>query len=403
MVVDGTEFDVLRTVIGISVLVLTARIFAGILSRFRVPEVIGEILAGVTLGPFALGGAIVVFGQPIIQENSLFLAFATIGGIVVLLYAGLEFTLKDLVKSGVPALVIATAGVLLPFFLGYYAAIIFGLGIEAAMIVGATLTATSLAVTVSVLRELRKHDTVEAKMMVSAAVIDDILGLIVLSVIIAIVQSHKAPSIYSIATTTVLAFFIWGASVIFAVLTIPRILRLLGRARAEGTIEAGMTGITFGIAAFVGAFGLSPIIGAFIAGMGASESRYKEGIREFVAQLRLIFGPLFFAVIGTYLDLWRLSFTDVWLILTLVVVAIVAKYIGCGVPATFFLKDPKKGSRVGYGMISRGEVGFIVIGIALTSQVISQSVYSELLLTLIITTLISPILLRRAYADDNIA
>lgn len=401
MLAVGNEFSVLRTVVGISVLVLFARLFAGLMARFKLPEIVGEILAGVVLGPYAIGGIIILFGKPLIELNSLFLAFAAIGGIIVLLYAGLEFTLKDLVNAGLPAFAIALFGVVVPFVLGYYATVFFGLGGQSALIVGATLTATSIAVTVSVLKELGIGRTNEAKMMISAAVVDDILGLVVLSVVVAVIQSNSAPSVLSVAGTAVDSFLVWAIALFGAVLLVPRALSLLGRSKTDGTVEAGMTGITFGLSAFVGIFGLSPMIGSFIAGMASSESAYRNRIKEFVSELRLIFGPLFFAVIGTYLNISELSFADTGLVAVLIIVAVAAKYIGCGLPASIFLKDAKKGSRVGYGMISRGEVGFIVIGIALTSQAISESTYSVLLLVLIATTVLSPIMLKRAYIGEK--
>ncbi|MDE1851146.1 MAG: cation:proton antiporter [Candidatus Micrarchaeota archaeon] len=397
MAIDATEINVLSTVVGISALVLVARLFAAGMRWMKMPEVVGEILAGIVMGPFALGGIIVIFGHPLIQLNPLFLAFAEIGGIIVLLSAGLEFTLKDLIKAGIPALVIALFGVVVPFVMGYYASVIFGLNNTEAMIVGATLTATSIAVTVAVLRELDKYGTEEAKVMVSAAIIDDILGLVVLSIVIAVIQSNVVPSYESIGITTVKAFAIWAIALIGAVLLVPRLLNIISKPHSEGAVEAGMTGITFGLATFVGIFGLSPIVGAFIAGMAASESKFKKLIKTFVSNLRLIFGPLFFAVIGTYLNVSKLTAANFDLILVLVVVAVVGKYLGCGLPASFFLKSMKKGMRVGYGMISRGEVGFVVIGISLTSQVITETTYSVLLLVLIVTTMASPVLLKRAY------
>ncbi len=366
--------DVLRTIVGISVLVLTARVFAGLLERVQIPGVVGEIAAGIVFGPFAIGGAIHVFGGQLIELSPLFLAFAEVGVIILMLSAGLEFTFRDLLRSGPPGFVVASLGAFVPFVLGYFTTVWLGLDFITALVVGATLTVTSIAVTVRVPQEFQKMNTPEGKMLISAAVIDDVLGLAFLSMVVSVVQFGVLPKLGDLAFLMLRALGIWMAMLVAAIFLVPYLLRFVGASGSQGAVEATVTGTTFGLAAVASAVGLSPIVGAFTAGMAAPGSPYREGVAAFVSKLKLIFGPLFFAVIGTYLDPSQLLNINLLLVPIGIVIAFVGKYIGCGLPATFFLKSRSKGQRVGLGMVSRGEVGFIVLGTALAAGAITQSV-----------------------------
>ncbi len=392
--------DVLRTIVGISVLVLTARVFAGLLEKVQVPGVVGEIAAGIVFGPFAVGGAIHLFGGPLIELSSLFLAFAEVGLIVLMLPAGLEFTFRDLVRSGPPGFVVASLGAFVPFVLGYFTTVWLGLDFITALVVGAALTATSIAVTVRVLQDFQKINTPEGKMLISAAVIDDVLGLAFLSMVVSVVQVGVLPRLGDLAFLMLRALGIWVVMLVAAIFLLPYLLRFVGASRSEGAVEATVTGTTFGLAAVASAVGLSPVVGAFTAGMAVTGSSYRDSVAAFVSKIKLIFGPLFFAVIGTYLDPSQLLNINLLLVPIGVVIAFVGKYIGCGLPAAYFLKSRAKGQRVGLGMVSRGEVGFIVLGTALAAGAISQSVYSALLIVVMATTIASPILLKYTYLRE---
>lgn len=399
--VEGSaQLDVLQTVIAISFLVLLGRILGTVFARFKLPEVIGEVTAGIILGPFALGGIIMLIDRPLVELNELMLAFAEIGGIIILFSAGLEFTFHDLRKAGLPAAVVGTAGVILPMLGGYYTAILFGFDWTVALLVGATLTATSIAVTVRVLEELRRQKSVEGNVLVNAAMIDDVLGLTVLSIATSVVVAGRIPVITDIAVVTAQSIAVWFALLVGSVFFLPRIVHVIGRLHGKGTTEAVSTASAFGIAAAAGSFGLSPIVGAFAAGMGLAESRPIHQIREFIGKLKILFGPLFFAIIGTYIDPRSVFGLDIFFFVVLAAVAIVSKVAGCGIPAALLLKDRSKGLKIGYGMVSRGEVGFIIAGIALSRGIFTQAVYSEIVLIIMITTLLSPILLRRAYSKS---
>ncbi len=392
--------DILRTIIGISLLVLSARLLAGVFEKIQVPGVVGEIAAGIALGPFAIGGAVHIFGGPLVELNSVFLAFAEVGVIILMLSAGLEFTFSDLRKSGISGFVVASLGAVTPFLLGYAVTLLLQLNFITALVVGATLTATSIAVTVAVLQEFQKMKTEEGRLLLSAAVIDDILGLAFLSMVVSVVQFGVLPPVGDLAFLLIRALGIWLVLLFAAIFSIPYILRFVAASRSEGALEAAATSVTFGLAAVAAGVGLSPVVGAFTAGMGVTGSSYRQTVGEFVSKLKLIFGPLFFAVIGTYLDPSQLLSTNLLLVPLGIAIAFVGKYVGCGLPAAYFLKSRSKGNRVGLGMVSRGEVGFIVLGTALTAGAIGQSVYSALLVVVLATTIISPILLKYSFLRE---
>lgn len=377
-------------------LVFVGRTLGTLFSRVGVPEVVGEVLAGVFFGPMALGGVIRVFGGPLIELNDLMLAFSQMSAVIILFAAGLEFTFAEFRRAGFASLVVGAAGVAVPFMLGYQAMILLGFDWTVAMLVGAVLSATSIAVTVRVLEDLRQQHTDEAKIMVNAAVIDDVLGLAVLSVVASIVLGGGSPTLGRILMATVEAIVIWFVMLVVAVQVLPRIVKVTTYWRSPGSIEALATAFAFGLAALAVVVGLSPVVGAFAAGMALAGSHVIQQIHEYVGKLKLIFGPLFFAVIGTYLDLRQIMSVDILLVILAVSVAIVSKVLGCGIPAALFLKSRWKGLRVGLGMVSRGEVGFIVLGIGLTSAIIEQDVYSAMLLVVLATTIVSPILLKSA-------
>lgn len=398
----STEINVLRTVVTISLLIFSAKILAGLCQRVKVPEVIGEIFAGIVFGPYALGGAFEIFGGPAVEFNVILEAFAEIGGIIILFAAGLEITFAEFRATGIPSLVIGGMGVVVPFFFGYFLAVNLGYSWQVAILIGATLTATSISVTIRVLEELGVMKTAEAKIMINSAVIDDVIGLAVLSIVVSIFAVGQIPTIPNIATLILRAFILWLALLIGAVYLLPRLINITNLSKSAGTVEAAATASCFGLSALAAALGLSSIVGAFAAGMAIAGTRAISGIREFIEKLRFVFGPLFFAYIGMQLDVGQILNISIPVFTAILIVAVAGKLIGCGLPAAIFLKDREKGLRIGLGMVSRGEVGFIVAGIGLTSQVLTQDSYAVLLTVIMVTTIIPPFLLRRSYMKSMV-
>lgn len=393
---------VLQAVLTICILVFAAKILGEIFSWRKIPSVLGELVAGMILGPYALGSLLVINGVELIQINEIVLAFGEIGGILILFAAGLEMTFQDFRKVGTAGFVIGTLGVIIPFAMGYGLALLMGYSMIVGLVIGAALVATSISITSLVLCEINKTRSLEARMMVSAAVVDDVLGLAILGVIVSFISSSAITAL-GIVEVIAWSLALWLGLTVFLVIILPRIINFLSKGKSEGPMEAAATAACFGASALAAALGLSSIVGAFAAGMGIASSHMIEKIREYIKKISTIFSPVFFALAGAQFNIlafitgdWMFYFFFAFLVL----VAIVSKVVGCGLPAAYFLKDKAKGMKVGYGMISRGEVGLIVAGVAISAGAISQDVYSAILGMIIITTFVAPLLLRRAYDKE---
>lgn len=393
---------VLRAIVTICILVFSAKVLGEIFSWRKIPSVLGELLAGIILGPYALGSLIIVNGSPVIQINEIVRAFGEIGGILILFVAGLEMTFRDFRRIGIGSFVVGSVGVVVPFIMGYGIALAFGLNIIACLVIGAGLVATSISITALVLQELNQSRKIESRMMVSAAVVDDVLGLAILGVIVSFITTSTPMSPINIVTVILTSLGVWLAMTVFAAIILPRIINFTSKG-SEETLEAAATASCFGASALAAVFGLSPIVGAFAAGMAIASSKTVEKIREYTKKISIIFSPVFFGLAGAAFDVRAFFTTDLFFyafFISLIAVAVISKIIGCGLPAIYFLKSQTKGKRVGYGMISRGEVGLIVAGVAISAGAITQSVYAAILGMIMVTTFIAPLLLRRSFEND---
>jgi Kef-type K+ transport system membrane component KefB len=289
------------------------------------------------------------------------------------------------------------------------------------MLVATALTATSVAISVQVLAEYGKLKTSEARLIIGAAVVDDVLAIAVLSVVTSLGVGSIEVDVVDITFTILKVLGFFAAMTIAAIFIVPRIVssRLW---TAGGAIEGVVTATFFGAAGVAAAIGLSPILGSFVVGMALASSKVfervehhigklgwdtntdsdamKQRVEHYIGKLGLIFAPLFFAIIGAQVDFRGLNVEILLIGAVIIGVAIVTKLIGCGIPAWLFLKDKRQAKRVGVGMISRGEVGLIVAGVGLSSGVLTSNVYSTIVIMVAVTTIVTPIWLKMEYRKE---
>ena len=393
----------IETIIGVGILLFAAKLMAELFLRLKLPIVLGELIAGMIVGPFALGGLQIIDGKQLLQINDEIRILGEMGAIVILFMAGLEMTPKEFLKGGKAAFVVGTLGVVIPFFVGLTVFQFFGFDALQSMLIATALTATSIAISIQVLSEFGKIKTPEARLIIGAAIVDDILAIAVLSVVTSIAGSDGGVDnidITEIAITILQVLGFFAIMLIVAVVIIPKVItpRLW---KAKGSVEGIATAAFFGAAALAGSIGLSPIVGAFAVGMALSTTKVFDKIEIYVGKIGLIFAPLFFAIIGAQVDLRAVNLEILVLSAIIVVVAVTTKLFGCGLPAMYFLKSKQQGLRVGIGMISRGEVGLIVAGVGVTAGILENDVYSTIIIMVLVTTIITPIWLKIEYRKEQ--
>ena len=400
----GTESSTIfiHVIISLSLLLFSAKIFAELFHRIKLPIVLGEILAGIIIGPYALGGLPLFNGEPLVILDETIRHIGELAAIVILFVAGLEITPREFLRGGASSFTVGALGVIVPFFVGYIVFSLYGLDALETLLIATALTATSIAISIQVLTSLGKMQTKEARLILGAAIVDDILAIAVLSVVLTMVQTgNTTPDLMEITFLILKILGLFVVLLVGSILIVPRILHRERLWKSQGSIEGITTAIFFGAAGIAALVGLSPIVGAFAIGMAVASTRLIKQVEEYVHKLQIIFAPLFFAIIGAQVDLRGINL-DVLLIAGIMIsVAIVTKIVGCGLPSLIFLKNDKnKAMRVGIGMISRGEVGLIIAGVGATSGVLSGDIYTAIIVMVAVTTIITPIWLKKVYQKE---
>jgi Kef-type K+ transport system membrane component KefB len=400
--VAESSLPFVHIVISLAVLLFTAKLFAELFHRIRLPIVLGELLAGIIVGPFALGGLPIFNGEPLVILDETVRHIGEIAAIVILFIAGLEITPREFLKGGAASFTVGSLGVIVPFFVGFYVFITFGLEAIESMLVATALTATSIAISIQVLTELGKMQTKEARLILGAAIVDDILAIAALSVVTTIVQTgDMTPAIMDIVFLVLKILGLFAVLLIGSVLVIPRILHIERLWHSEGSMEGITTSAFFGAAGLAAFVGLSPIVGSFSVGMAVASTRVIKQVDEYVSKLGIIFAPLFFAIIGAQVDLRGVNIDVLYLSGIVIAIAVATKFVGCGLPALIFLKDKARAMRVGIGMVSRGEVGLIVAGVGVSSGALSADIYTTIIIMVALTTIITPIWLKIVYQKEE--
>ena len=358
-----------------------------IASRINQSVVIGEILVGLLMGPSLLG---------LITYTDFVKSVAHLGAIILLFVIGLEFRLKDIFN--VRYSIIALVGVIVPWIGGFYVAKIFGYGFGSAVFVGTALTATSIAITANVLREMGKLQTDAAKAIIGAAVIDDVLGLLALSVSKQIVSGNVSFSSISFVLLNAILFLVIGSYVGYKFLNnlVQKVDNSQIAKRFPEFVFIFAMMIAFFYAMIAELINLSAIVGAFIAGVSlyGVNLRISKDYREGAEYLYIIFASIFFVSLGIIADFHALSKNVIWFLIALTFVAVITKVVGCYIPARLQKMSHMDSLVVGFGMSPRGEVAMIVALLGLNQGLIGQDIYVSLVLMSLLTTILTPIILR---------
>ncbi len=392
-------------VLALALILVAAKIGGHLAIRAGQPAVLGELMVGVLLGNATL--LHVGLFEPI-ATNPFIDMFSRVGVIILLFEVGLESTVAQMMKVGASALMVACVGVAIPFALGWLVSawLLPHESMYVHMFIGATLTATSVGITARVLRDLEKSTTPEARIILGAAVIDDVLGLVILAVVTGIIQAADAGTTLeasAVVLTLVKALVFLFGSLILGRFISPRMFSIASRLKAQMVLLAFGLGFCFLLAFLADFIGLAPIVGAFAAGLILEEVQYEElktkerhTLEELVHPISYFLVPVFFVVMGMRTDLAAFVAPGVpVLALCICVVAIVGKVLaGLGV-----LGKGIDRLSVGLGMIPRGEVGLIFasIGAGLTvkgEKVVSPQIFSAVVVMVIVTTMVTPPLLK---------
>ncbi len=367
-----------------------AKVMAELFERLKQPAVVGEILAGVIIGPSVLG---------LIQPSEIISIVAEIGVIFLLFMVGLETKPQAILKVGRRALFVGTLGVIIPFIAGYFIAQAWGGSFVEAMFIGAALVATSVGITARVLGSLGLLDRETSRIILGAAVIDDILGLIILSVVSALSTGEVNYLELSKTAALAIAFIVFvafvGSRVVNKVAPSIEKLRL-----NKPYFNLGLI-LCLGLSVLSIYVGVAAIIGAFLAGMAMAEATEDNpGMHKLTSGVTEFLVPFFLVNIGMQLNLTLFRDMDVVLLAVVITIAaVVTKFIGCGLGAWGL--SWKEMGQVGVGMVPRGEVGIVVAQIGLGLAVITDRFFASVLFMAVATTLIAPPLIKIFFSEDK--
>ena len=377
-------------IMGILCLILLFALIGGqIANRCGLPAVIGELLAGIVIGPAMLNW---------VQPSGLIKSFSDIGVVLLMFLAGLESDLAILKKLWKPSFLVATFGMVVPIVIAYLTGIAFKFSQTESLFLGITFAATSVSISVAVLQEMKKLETKEGMTILGAAVVDDLLSVILLSVVSSVTGTHtdSANANLGLGLTLLLQLVYLVVLLAASIWLFPRILKLSERFLLPAA-KPLVTIIIVLLAAF-GAekVGLSNVIGAFFVGLAFSRLPNKQKLQKSFTDIGYsLFIPIFFASIGLEMSITGI-FKDGLLFIVLFVGSVISKLVGASVGAKMAGFSSSSAYQVGTGMISRGEMALVVAQIGLSNHLLAPAAYSTVVGVIVLTTLIAPIMLKGA-------
>lgn len=377
--------------IGALCLLLVLTTLAGhFANRIGIPSVIGQILVGILVGPAMLGW---------IHLDHMIDLFSQIGVIILMFIGGLESNLKLLRKYLRPAIIVAIIGVIFPVLMIGGACWAFSFSPMEAIFIGVVFSATSVSISVEVLRDYKALDTKEGATILGAAVADDIIGVILLSIMISVMGTqgvNTSGSSTNLALISIEQIAFFGMAYLMVKWIVPYLMGIGERLLMASSVTITSMVICLGMAYIADAVGLSGAVGAFFAGIAVAHTPYRETIENHMEPIGYaVFVPMFFVSIGLNMSFAHIG-DSLLFVGTLTVLACLSKLFGCGIGALVNGFDLNSSYMIGSGMISRGEMGLITAQIGFSSGLLSDSYYSDLILVIILSTLIAPFLLKNA-------
>lgn len=381
-----------RFLFDIAVILLSTKLLGLITKKFKMPQVVGALMAGIVLGPAMLD---------VLHETEFIQQMAALGVIVLMFTAGLETDINELKKTGKASVLVAILGVLIPLVGGFVVAYIFNRGeishastssLLQNIFIGVIITATSVSITVETLKELGKLNTRAGNTILGAALIDDILGVVALTIITSMADSSVQ---IGIVLFKIVLFFIFSGAIgyLFYIL-FSKWMERYHKDMRRFVIVSFVFCLLLSFAAEE-IFGVADITGAFIAGLIISNTERTKYINtRFETLSYMLLSPIFFASIGIKVELSGMSAVILLFTLVLLLVALISKIVGCGLGARICGYDKEESLQVGVGMISRGEVALIVANKGIAVGLMNPAFLAPIIIVVVITTIITPILLK---------
>ncbi len=389
-----SSFDMFKD---LAVIIVAAKLFGILARRLRAPQVVGEIVAGLIIGPSVLG---------LVGQNDFLSQMAEIGVVLLMFMAGLDTDFKELIKTGPMALAVACAGVFVPLIGGtllysaFYGFSAIGTdGFYRALFVGTIMTATSVSITVQTLRELGRLKGKIGTLILSAAIIDDVIGIIVLTFVIGFKNPSSNPGAVMLNT---LLFFVLSVAVGFVVYLLFKFLDK--KYTHQRRIPIIGLALCFALAYVAETyFGIADITGAYVAGLILCNLKDSSYISEKMdISSYILFGPVFFASIGLKTEFDGFDKSLVIFSICFVVVAMLGKIVGCGLCAKCFKFSWKDSLKVGVGMMTRGEVALIVSQKGLAVGLLDSKYFTSVILLIIVSSVVTPIALKLLFKGKDL-
>jgi len=399
-----------RLVLQLALIITAARIGGYFFSRLRLPAVLGELIAGMIIGPYALGGLIPFHHEPLFAliQGGLPLSpelygIATVASILLLFLSGLETDLAAFLRYSAVGSLVGLGGLIAAFSLGDLCAVWFGLADSfmdpSALFLGTISTATSVGITARILTEKRKMSSPEGVSILAGAVLDDVLGIVILAIVVGmtkVVGNAGQVNWEQIGWIATKAIGFWLVATALGLLLARRITAILKKFKSPDIITALCFGLALFLAGLSEMAGLAMIIGAYITGLALSRTDLAHELQERLHGVYTLLVPVFFCTMGMLVDFSAMRGMLVFgLVYSLIAVA--AKVIGCGLPAYLSKFNLRGALRIGLGMLPRGEVALIVAGIGFTAGVITPQIFGVAIMMTLFTTLLAPPLLIQAF------